>query len=162
MAVPSKPVISERAKSFSSEACFMIALQRRRLQEPDPMDDTFVFRCWADLQFLVIALRRLRRAAELAKSVCGVEGSLEGALSEFDRALPGLRKMRDVGEHIDDYARGQGYRKDVDRRQVQVGTWDGRVFKWLDNELDIDGALLAAEKLFHALNQTVTDASSIP
>ena len=53
-------VIPERAKSFCNEACFTIALQHRRLKTTEPEDGVFVFRWHADLQFLIVALRRLR------------------------------------------------------------------------------------------------------
>lgn len=52
----------ERAKSLANWACYTIALQRRRLQSGEPEDETFIFRWWADLEFLVVTLRRLRRA----------------------------------------------------------------------------------------------------
>jgi hypothetical protein len=48
---------------------FTVALQRRRIRSKEPEDDVFVMRWWADLQFYIVALRRLRRAAELASRV---------------------------------------------------------------------------------------------
>src|SRR5579859_2833960 len=58
MTGPSDAAILERAKSLSNEACFTVSLQHRRLRTTEPEDQVFVFRWWADLQFLIVALRR--------------------------------------------------------------------------------------------------------
>jgi hypothetical protein len=149
--------ILERAKSLSNRGCFTVALQRRRLRSAEPEDDTFIFRWWADLEFLVAALRRLRRAAQLATRVSntGPAAAVSAALTDFDVTLPGLATMRNVGEHIDDYALNAPTRHhhEVRSGQLQVGSWEGTVFDWLGHQLDIDVALAAAEKLFYAVEQ---------
>jgi hypothetical protein len=63
--------------------------------------------------------------------------------------------MRNVGEHIDDYALGEGQHKDVHRHALQVGSFDGTVYRWLRRELDIDASLVAAEVLFRAVSDSV-------
>jgi hypothetical protein len=78
-----------------------VALQVRRLATEEPEDETFVLRWWADLQFLIVALRRLRRAAGLAASADDEGGRLRAAIERFDRRLPALAVMRNVGEHLD-------------------------------------------------------------
>jgi hypothetical protein len=111
-----------------------------------------------DFQFLIVALRRLRRAAELAARVPCVQAYVADAIREFDKSLLGLRKMRNAGEHVDAYAVDDAKRhhREIDRRQLQVGSWDGKVFRWLEGELDTDSALDAAEKLYLALRDTVS------
>ena len=153
---PSDGAILERAKSLCNDACFTVALQHRRLRTTEPEDEIFVFRWWADLQFLIVALRRLRRSAQLAARVPSVSEKLKIAIREFDKTLPNLAKMRNVGEHIDDYALDSPKRHhpDVNRRQLQVGAWDGKIFSWV-GDLDIDVALGAAEELFEAVKQAV-------
>jgi hypothetical protein len=158
---PPDDVILERAKSFCNRECFTVALQHRRLQTQEPEDEIFLFRWHADLQFLIIALRRLRRAAELAARVPQVSDALKAAIEEFDKALPGLAKMRNVGEHIDDYLLGTGRLKEVRKGALQVSTWDGTVFNWLDVELNIDIALEAAQTLFAVLGQSVKQYVSL-
>lgn len=148
---PSEAVIVERAKSFCNEAIFTVALQCRRLKTPEPEDQVFIFRWYADLQFLILALQRLRRGAKLAaEGVPSVAATLNSAIKEFDSSLPGLRKMRNVGEHFDDYVRGsqKNQHTDVSRADLQVSTWNGQVFTWLGAELDIDVALQVSERLF--------------
>ncbi len=155
MVAPSDAVILERARSLCNEACFTVALQCRRLKSTEPEDAVFVFRWWADLQFLIVALRRARRAAQIALRVSSVAARIDAAITEFDSALPRLSKMRNVGEHIDDYAvdNPKRHHKDVARGQLQVGTFDGSVFRWLEHDLDIDVALKATERLFNAVKQ---------
>ena len=51
--------------------------------------------------------------------------------------------MRNVGEHIDAYVTGGGRVKTVHRRELQVSRWDGTVYEWLGEKLDIDEALRA-------------------
>jgi hypothetical protein len=148
---PSAAVILERARSLCNEAIFTLALQHRRLRTTEPEDKEFVLRWHADLQFFIVALRRLRRAVELGAEVPRVSASLRAALTAFDNRLPGLAKMRNVGEHINDYMLGDGHTRDIQRGDLQVSTWDGAVFTWLDAKLDIDAALRAAEALFEVV-----------
>jgi hypothetical protein len=137
-----------------------VALQVRRLATEEPEDETFVLRWWADLQFLIVALRRLHRAAELAASADDDGGRLRAAIERFDRRLPALAVMRNVGEHLDAYGGDSPtrHRKTIDRRQLQVGTFDGRTYQWLLDEeghsleLDIHEAKAAAEELFSAIS----------
>jgi hypothetical protein len=151
---PSDAVILERAKSFCNEAIFTVALQHRRLRTTEPEDQVFIFRRHADLQFFIVALRRLRRAVELGAEVPHVSVTLRAALTAFDNRLPGLAKMRNVGEHINDYMLGDGRAKGVQRGDLQVSTWEGGVFTWLGVELDVDAALAAAETLFDVVKRT--------
>jgi hypothetical protein len=92
-------------------AMWSIELQCRRLEAVEPEDGEFVLRKWADFDFLIVALTRLRRATRLAARIPQLQASLGTALVQFDKALPDLKKMRDVSEHIDDYAIDQGRQK---------------------------------------------------
>jgi len=151
----SKDAILMRARRLCSEACFTVALQRRRLRSAEPEDNSFVFRWWADLQFLIVALRRLRRSAEIATRIPEFSVEVKVAIEEFDKSLPGLTKMRNVGEHVDAYAVNDPKRRDVsvDSGQLQVGFFDGTVYTWLGQSLNIDNALQAAEKLCVRIKQ---------
>jgi hypothetical protein len=46
-----------------------VALQRRRLRSTEPEDKDFILHWFADLQFLIVSLRRLRRSAAIAAHV---------------------------------------------------------------------------------------------
>jgi hypothetical protein len=151
MGTPSAATTVERAHSLANEAIHMVALQRRRLQSEEPEDETSIFRRWADFQFLIVSLRRLRQAALLAARPRASKAAIENAISEFDESLPGLRKMRNVGEHVDEYAVERGRDRSVSRRALQVGAFDSTTLEWLGERLDTDDALAASERLYGAI-----------
>ena len=137
----------------------MVSIQCRRIRSSEPGDRQFVLRWWADLQFLIVALWRLRAAGVLALQSELDGASLEGAVDSFDLALPHLRRMRNVGEHVGDYAMENGRDRTVQRKQLQVGSFDGTSFSWLDVELNIDRALDAAERLHRAVKDAAFAAA---
>jgi len=100
---PSAAATYERARRLADVAIWSIELQCRRLEAVEPEDAEFVLRKWADFDLLIVALTRLRRATALAAKIPQLRASLEKALEQFDKALPDLKKMRDVAEHVDDY-----------------------------------------------------------
>jgi hypothetical protein len=149
--IPSDNAILERALSLANEAVFTVELQRRRLRSQEPEDEHFVMRAWADAQLLIVMLRRLRRTAVLAMKVEDVKPQIKRALKQFDRTLPSLRTMRNVGEHIDEYAVDAGDDKNISPEQLQTGSWGGSALHWLGLELDFDRAMNAAEELVEAM-----------
>jgi hypothetical protein len=151
-AAPSEAVLLERARSFANEALWTVKLQRRRLQRAEPEDDKFVMRRWADWQFFILALSRLQYAAQLAGKVQPVSADMRAAIKSFTEALPGLRTMRNVGEHVDDYAVDRG-RADVGRGELQLGAFSEDDFEWLGYKVNADFALEAAERLFVAVRE---------
>ncbi|MFI5300451.1 MAG: hypothetical protein ACHREM_20380 [Polyangiales bacterium] len=146
---PTDEEVLDRAASLINEAVYTVALQRRRLGSSEPEDENFVMRPWADMQFLIIALRRVRRAAELAKRVGEVRAEIEQAIVAFDAAVPSLPLMRNVGEHIDAYSADapQRHVTSVSRSEIAVGSWSPDEFNWLGHRLDIAAGMLAAEAL---------------
>jgi hypothetical protein len=153
---PSDAAILERAFRLTNDAMHAVALQRRRLRSAEPEDKHF-FRHWTDLQFLIVALRRLRRAAQLASNVPLSKTELADALRRFDEALPMVSTMRNVGEHIDDYAldNEKRHHRQIHRRLLEVGAWDGTTYEWLGMELDIDQAHDAAFALFQSVRKAL-------
>ena len=114
----------ERARRLANVAMWSIELQCRRLEAVEPEDAGLVLRRWADFDFLIVALSRLRRATGLAAKVPQLRASLDTALERFDKALPDLKKMRDVAEHVDDYALDRGRQKAVGRQASEVSTME--------------------------------------
>lgn len=138
---------------FANIAMFTIALQRRRLRSVEPEDERFPHRWWADFEFMITALRRMRRAAELAAKAPSVRIEIEAAIAAFDAAVPGLLAMRNVAEHIEDYGIDDPRRRlrDVDRDQLEVSTWGGSTVQWLGQELNVDDAVAAASTLLRTM-----------
>lgn len=145
-----------RAKSLCNEAMFAVDLQHERLKNKTVADDVQFFHKWADIQFLIVALRRLRRAASIAGRVASCKPNVDTALAAFDAALPHLRTMRNVGEHIDDYANDSKARREkVARGELQVVQWDDSHVRWLGGELDFGVALDTASRLNTAIKELV-------
>ena len=126
--------------------------QYRRISESDPSDPTSAMQALVDFHFLLMALNRLRRAAALAATVPSAADDLNRALADFDRAVPALGKLRDTGEHFDDYTLNRGRRQGVQRWQLQNVAWDvrsldGSVIYWLGEQLNAFEAASAATQL---------------
>jgi hypothetical protein len=128
-----------------------IALQVRRLRTKEPEDGEFLFRKWADFQFLIVALWRLRRTAELASRVPEIAGQIRHAIIAFDTVIPDLKKMRDVAEHFDEYALDSGRDKSISRRSLEVASVGPTRFEWLGFTLDTESAVEASSELFAAI-----------
>jgi hypothetical protein len=60
--------------------------------------------------------------------------------------------MRNVGEHIDEYALDQG-KANVERGELQAGRLDDDTYYWRGYVLNGDDALAAAEQLFIAVRE---------
>lgn len=145
--VPSDLTILDRALTFAMEGLQAADVQLQRARQEPSSEPGGAFQWWIDLQFFIVALRRLRRAAELATRVAGQREAIRAAIAAFDEATPDLRLLRNVGEHIDEYALGAGYEKSVRWRQLQVGGWNGKTFRWLDIDLNAEKAMDAARDL---------------
>jgi hypothetical protein len=150
---PSYAATYERARRLANLAMWTISLQRRRLKSHEPEDDQFLFRRWADFQFLIVALTRLRRAATLTANLPGLKTSIQNALKDFDSKLPMLKNMRDTAEHFDDYALDKGRNRSIKRGSLEVGAIGESDFEWLGYKLNADTAASAAQQLFKEIQQ---------
>jgi len=154
---PTSASTYERARRLANLSLWAIDLQCRRLRSSEPEDDRFVLRKWTDFDFLIVALTRLRRAAKLAAKVPEIKTEVSAALREFDSILPHLKKMRDVAEHIDDYALELGKEASIERGSLEVSSLyereNGIVLEWLGNQLNADEALNASRRLFDAIRK---------
>ena len=84
------------------------------------------------------------------------------AITAFEARLPGLKLMRDVAEHIDDYALDNGRNRAVTKEILEVSTFaeDGPTLRWLGAELNAQQALVASEALFQAIQQAASSFTS--
>ncbi|MCC7363543.1 MAG: hypothetical protein IT303_04155 [Dehalococcoidia bacterium] len=155
--LPSDGATLERAWLMATEAMYAVALQRRRMSTTEPEDSEFVMRWWWDCQCLVSALWHLRMSAELAASVTP---SLSRSVTDFDSAIPDLRTLRNVQEHLDEYAVENGRNPRIHRSMLHSGSFDGTTW-WFGRPgsaetdtqapgigLNLDRALAAAEGLY--------------
>lgn len=136
-------------------------MQSRRLGSEEPEDRQFVFRRWADFDYLVVSLIRFRRACELSPQIPEIRSRMQAATAEFDRSLPALKLFRDVAEHFDEYAVDAGRRKDIERFSLEVSSLEdnGETPVWLDHRLNARQALTAAQSAFQVLQQCSESSS---
>jgi hypothetical protein len=159
---PTPEATYERARRLTNLAIWTVSLQCRRLRANEPEDGVFAFRRLADFDFLIVALSRLRRAATIAAAIPGVRQDLTDAIAQFDLALPDLKKLRDVAEHIDEYALDSGRVRSVVRQELEVSTLsdDGTTLSWLGCSISSSEALRASQALFAAIQSASPSPSA--
>jgi hypothetical protein len=151
-AAQSRPItdsaLVERMTTEATKWINAIHTQQRRVSEiNDPWQKEI------DLHFLLVSLTRLRRAIGLATRVDQLQEALIGRIAEFDGHVPYLPRLRNAGEHFDDYTVGNG--RDTQVRRAQLQTWsmgsdpDGQlIWNWLGEELRLAEAHRAATDLY--------------
>lgn len=155
--VPDASLNADRAVRLASESMRAILMQIRRVQGEEPEDAEWLLRVGMDYQFLVVALWRLRMAASMVRPYAA---AVDDALTSFDQALPDLKRMRDVAQHIDEYAvDGPGRRhKRTDgsrlgRRSLEVEVLGNDRYHWLGGTIEVRQAREAAQRLYSAIRQ---------
>ncbi|WP_131993062.1 hypothetical protein [Dokdonella fugitiva] len=149
----SDSAIVERALSLANDWMWAVSLQHDRIARPRKRDVAFhpfgiaLFN-EADVHFLTISLRRLRIVVSALEHVPELQGAIRAALEAFDTRLPWVKSIRDVFEHLEDYAIDSNRRKsDRCRRELQVWSATENDVNWLGFDIDWREALLAAENL---------------
>ncbi len=146
--------VVERAKSLANQWMWAVSLQHDRITRPRPQDKAFhPFRVdtfnEADVHFLLIALRRLRAVATTLEHAPQEWDPGRRAIEAFDARLPWLKRLRDVFEHLEDYAVDSNLRRsNTARRELQVWSNSEDGMQWLGHDVDWKEALLAAEDLY--------------
>ncbi len=109
-----------------------------------------------DFQLLVALLWRLRLAGLMSTS-----DGVRAAVDTFDREVPDLKLMRDVSQHLDEYAvDGPGHRhnlpgetKRVGRCRLEVPRWSDDRFEWLGGTINVAQARSAALRLYTVIRE---------
>lgn len=153
----SEAAVLERAKSLATNWMWAVALQHDRIVNPRQQDHSFHpfgLRNFneADIHFLVIALRRLRQAAATIEYAPQQWESVHPAIQSFDARLPWLKRLRDVFEHLEDYAIDSNLRQSpTTRRELQVWTFNDHGVNWLGYDVNWWEAYAAAKDLYSAV-----------
>jgi hypothetical protein len=148
----------DRSRSYANLAVWTISLQIRRISQDTPEDEDFIFRRWADYQFLIVALRRLRRAVEISLKVGAVSEEVGKALKLFDERTSFTKIFRDVEEHIDNYVlnHDKKHHKNIEAGQLQVAAIGYDKLEWLGYELSVDEVHKASCDLFETLKEVTS------
>ena len=136
----------EEARSLANIACWSIELQIHKLRKRGFEIPEFVKQPEADFHFLLTAISRLRRAADLANETIDIAFEIE----KFDQSLPGWRKMRNAMEHIDDRWQSERYDFPASKGVLPVFSFDDPV-KWCGVELNLETVRQASSRLFQAI-----------
>jgi hypothetical protein len=158
--------VVERGRSMANQWMWAVTLQHDRIRNPRPQDKAFhPFRVdgfnEVDVHFLVIALRRLRTVATTFEHAPEQWESVRSATCTFDKKLPWLKRLRDVFEHLEDYAVDANHRRSATtRRELQVWSGGEDSIQWLGYDVDWNQALSAAEDLYGAVKTAFDSLAS--
>ena len=139
--------IYEDAKNMANIAIWGVELQIKRLKSEENEIYEFVMQPVVDFHFLIVTLTRLRQAATLVSSISDLSSEIE----KFDKAIPDLRTVRNILEHIDEYRIGKGKNKRVPKDTFQTIIFGDECVKWVDYEINLKSALKASEGLYAAI-----------
>lgn len=150
----------ERARRVANLALWTLSVQLRRLNGEEPEDKDFPLRRWSDFHFFIWALVRFRKACQIASKIPSIQTAMSTELNKFDSVLPNLIKMRDVAEHIEDYALSKGKDRTISRQSLEVGSFDGETWSWLEFEINCPKALSTCEEIFEILKASHSRVTS--
>lgn len=152
--------ILEWSRSLANESAQAASLQARRIHTFSVGPETDPWQLLYDYQFLIGALARFDNAVSIAENVPTITGRIVLIRKEFANKVPGLRKMRNVLEHAEDYAVDAQHfgsnrrgRKEVFRQQLQVGSWTQEGYEWLGETLHVDTAMDAVWDAYSQLKE---------
>ncbi|MFE0087700.1 hypothetical protein [Streptomyces sp. NPDC058991] len=94
-----------------------------------------------DAPYTVMALRHVLRGVEMTRTHLKTEEArklLSQALADFDKAVPGGKKARDVIEHFDEYAMGIGNLQQPAVRYAKDRTPDDELSEMFNHRLEWD------------------------
>jgi len=155
-----------QARESCTRAAFDNALavrpQIERLREFDDHDAFDSSRQRSDAQFLLIALWRLRIAAERGSKLADSSTQVVTALEVFDQAFPRLRNLRHVLMHYDNYVVENDLRRNtyggsdtlVNRRDVEAQFDNPDGVAWLGENYAFDHVSSESGSLYRAVAET--------
>jgi len=144
--------LSEEARHFANVYVHSVQLQISRIRQP-PTEE-FPLASTVDFEFLLISLRKLRRAAELVQRIPPVQLDMDLAIKRFDSALPYLAVLRNASEHFDEHLEGR------DRGKCLVQNYPSSFstfleskggYVWLNKDINFQDCLNASGALFDAV-----------
>lgn len=131
-------------RATAMQADRLVAVDRSASARFQDVED---WRREADLQFMAVSARRIRRIAEAVQEITG-DDTLRKEIGAFEQSLPTLKLLRDVHEHLDEYLQGGGHDDNVSPSNLRVGITGSMAFQgdaMLIRLADADSGAGAAE-----------------
>ena len=141
----------EDARILANIYVHAVAMQISRVRQKVSDSDQFVMRPFADLEFLLVTLVRLKRAACAIREVPVAREAMQQAIKEYDKRLPALKDLRNITEHYDDYLLEQGRISKVDRSGLLTKTMSPESIDWMGYRMNLNEIMAAAEALFQEI-----------
>ena len=139
----------EKARSLANIACFSIELQIHRLRKGEPEIPEFVMQPVADFHFLLTAIKRLHRAANLANNA--IDRKLSSQIKEFGQSLPDWEKIRNTMEHIDGRWQNGKSKFPASKRELPGFSFSDDLVEWCGVKLNLETVMQASSRLFQAI-----------
>jgi hypothetical protein len=162
----------QMALSSAGDAIRAIDLQAYRVRQPDTASGAFdnvSLQRETETRFLLVALRWLYRACDLAADLTG-DAELRRAIDTMwhTPSVGEAKDMRDVWEHLDAYIAGRGRLQRAGRSPESIATpgnlrvhiWTGAgdlgSLTWAGLSLSLDEAVIAAHRVYRQTATTVS------
>jgi hypothetical protein len=88
---------------FANRAIEALVLQKRRILSYEKINIEGFWEHVADINFFLVAFRRLRRSLSIAAEIPKLEMEVKQILYNLDKDTGNTKVIRDIFEHIDDY-----------------------------------------------------------
>lgn len=151
-------ILFEKAIRLATTILFSIELQYERMQTNGSKDISIASQIkWIDFQFFIIALNRLEKVACLLKSIHIIKSKIKLAIKEFNKSIPDLKTIRNIIEHLEEYAKGSGNlnkngeEEIISRHGIENHSILGSKWSWLEYKIDIDISFEASKKLYSTI-----------
>lgn len=146
--------ILEVSKSQANQWITAMELCRQRIfaDSGDELFGSKPFRLEVEIHFFLVALLRFYRSLSLAVAKLPPNAPLQERMLNFNEYIGIKRKMRNVGEHFDEYLEGRGHDDNIDSGVLQVWKMehdDENVrFNWLGETFDLKRTMNEADSVW--------------
>ena len=142
----------EDTRTMANNYVYAVERQISRIRELPSADESFVMRQFVDVEFLLVALTRLRRAVCALQKIPAAAEKAKLAIAQFDQRVPHVKDLRDITEHYDDYLARNGRNRRMSADRVRRGLLTKEMTQeqtqWMGYTIYFDECMEAALELF--------------
>ena len=138
----------ENLRLEANRLAWAIDTQIERIRNTDISNDEYELQFVTDAEFLIISLHRLILLAKQVEKMSGTE--LRQVICQFEEALSGLSKVRNIIAHYDEYLIGSGHDSTV-RPGSLLTHVNGETFRYGIYEIDLEKAKKVSANIYAAI-----------